>query len=287
MRWNLTGTTSQVTLAQSALDDIKFPWDRLNISWRPEMGWRDLNSRYAAEPQRVSLDNQFRHGQHLHDTGHEGAPEPLNGELEGRRFTYAVFYPGSARIYIDHRLEQYPTLARASVSAEVAHAVDEFVPLTERQREEIIVLLGGTPGEMTWWERFNYGTEYWTLAGEHFMPLFTNAYSSIPFGNTSSFSHDPTKVNPDDLIRIMGIQRTDYVPPTPPPPPPPPEPVIQPEEVIIPMPDPERHDQEYRTFGKSRIVHRPSHYAKKTKFNIIMSDHIPDGYRACKVCKPQ
>jgi len=266
--WRYTGTASQIAMAKEAVARIKYPWPTLaRITWHPELGWRDLNSRY--------LEGEARaHGKF---EGEEGQPEPLNGELEGRRFTYAVFYPGSGRIYIDYRLERYPALAHASVSAELAHAVDEFLPLRDAQRDEIIRLLGGTPGVMTWWEKHSYSTEYWGLAGEMFMPLFTNAYSDIPFGDVSGFSHDPNKVHPDDLIRVIGVQRTDWVAPTPPAPPPPPEPIIEPEAVIEPVPEPPR----FLRYGKSKVYHSPAHYPNKK--NGVPVETV-DGLRRCKRC---
>jgi hypothetical protein len=304
-KWRLTGTPSQKAIVEDAFSKIKFPFDKLGITWLPELGWRDLNSGFASQ-------SEFDPGGHEAATvkarghqGHytpdfEGPPEPLNGLIDGRRFTMGVFYPGSGKIFIDYRLERYPAMAQATLSAEIAHAVDEFLPLTDKQRDDMIEAWGGKLGDTTWWEKSDYSTEYWTLAGEMFMASFTDTYSDIPFGDVSSFKINPRNMSGDRLLKIMGIQRTDYVAPTPPPPPPPPAPVIAPEAVIIPLPAappapvadppappaPVPHTHSYVTYGKSKVAHKPTHYPKKTTGKTITGAHLPTGLVACKQCKP-
>lgn len=281
MKWRLTGTPNQQAIQSEALSRMRFPLERLKIDWMPEMGWRDLNGGFALkgiEPPKAAIDGvQPRGHEGKHSPRAEGNPEPLNGELEGRRFTMAVYYPGSARIFVDHRLEAYPALAMASVAAEVAHAVDENLPLNDGQRHQFIEMLGGLPSNMTWWEKRDYSTEYWMLAGEHFMPIYTEVYTDIPFGDVSSFQMANVLRNLDHkrVIEIMGIEPTARVPVTPPAPPPPPEPIIPPDAVIIPVP-------EFHRFGSSKIYHKLTHKLRGTP-RVVTST---EGLRPCRSCKP-
>ena len=237
--WRLTGTPAQQAITADALAKIKFPWERLALPGQPEIGWRDLNTR--------------AHG--TEDHAGEKGPEPLLGMVNGRRFTLGVFYPGSARIYLDNSLDQ--AQAEATVAAEVAHAVDEFLPMTDAQRGLIMLELhGGHADNHTWWEKNDYSAEYWSLIGETFMALFCKAYSDIPFGSTASFEHDPGRVSAETVRRIMGIERTDAAPPLPKP--------------------------QYKHFAGSKVAHRLSHLPNKP--GILVSTLT--GYTLCKVCKP-
>lgn len=215
-KWNLTGTDEQQKIVQEALDKVMFPWDKLSLPGVPEIGWRDLNTMAA------SIVNNPLPRQHEHD-GDE--PEPLAGKLNGRKYILGVFYPLSARIYVDNALVDYPELAQSTVSAEIAHSVDEFLPLTDDQRTAIMRLMhSGSEDDHTWWEKVDYGAEYYSLIGESFMQAFTIAYSDMPFGNASDFVHSLRYDQIPELRKIVGIERTDATPPTetpamPPPPP--------------------------------------------------------------------
>ena len=254
--WTLTGTANQKAIAQAALDKIKFPFDRLNLPGSPELGWRDLNGGG------YFMSTEEAHEKGLpHDHGHTGdSPEPLMGMIDGRRWIMGCFYPVSARIYIDVRCEAHPELAWGVVSAEIAHAVDEFLPLTDTQRDQIMSALHPHgPDHHSWWEKNDYGAEYYDLVGETFMILFTKAYSDIPFGNTSDFTHGGETMTPEAVRSIIGIERTD-------------KPVKPPRLGV--------------GYGKSKIYHRPTHYpAKKISWELYGATPS-DGYRPCKVCKP-
>ena len=261
--WNLTGTEPQKSIVRQAFERIKFPFEVLALPGTPELGWRDLNG--SDEWWLAEGGTARKHEGHGTPAPDGERPEPLNGELEGRKWVMGVFFPSSARIYLDVRLEPYPELAMSVVSAEIAHAVDEFLPLSEEQRQAIMAILHPEGADHhTWWERSDYNAEYYTLVGEEFMRLFTKAYSDIPFGDSSAFAHGHVQVDPKAVRQIIGIERTDA----------PPEPA------------PATHTHTYVRYGKSKIVHKPTHYDNKVPTETIEAEHIPAGYRACKVCKP-
>ena len=311
--WRLTGTANQQRIVRDAFARIHFPFERLLLPGVPELGWRDLNGgRYAS-----ALQGRF-HGEHVHEPKPQTPtstpeldeqPEPLFGgeqdnDGDNRRWVAGVFYPYSARIYLDFRCESRPEMAHSVVSAEIAHAVDEFLPLTEAQRYQIMLELHeGHVDHHTWWERFDYSTEYYSLIGETFMILFTKAYSDIPFGNVSSFIHTGHNLSGSRIRQIIGIERTDIVTtPTAVPPPAAPEPVVEPAPVPpvtpvfpepVPSPEPEPSPEpaapvpdlsKLKHFvGGKDIYHRLGHYG--------LSRGVPlttlEGFTPCRVCKPQ
>lgn len=261
MTWNLTGTENQQAIVRGAFEKIKFPFEQLRLPGTPELGWRDLNSgtfRVLATGDYAHVEEHEGHhhedeGENAHHPEGDDEPEPLMGRFGAERnYILGVFYPGSARIYIDLALENYPEIAQSVVSAEIAHAVDEFLPLTEGQRQEIMAALhGGVPDEHTWWEKIDYGAEYYSLVGETFMILFTKAYSDIPFGNAGDFVHGGENVSAGTIRAIIGIPRTDEI--------------------------------RLVRYGKSKIYHKPGHrVSKKDPLPVIDTS----GLRACKVCKP-
>ncbi|HEV2123200.1 MAG TPA: hypothetical protein VGW38_10550, partial [Chloroflexota bacterium] len=198
MRWHLTGTASQQAIAREAFERIKFPFGRLTqLPGTPELGWRDLNSGQYA----IAAEDKAR-GHEGHHPGEDKA-DTLEGEVMGRRWIMGIIYTMSGRIYLDVRLERHPELAMAVVAAEIAHAVDFFLPMNDDQRNELL-RLWGRPGT-TWWEVFDYGSEYFRLGGEAFMHEFVAAYTDLNFGDKSSFLHD-AGVEPADVRRILGIE---------------------------------------------------------------------------------
>lgn len=253
-KFTLSGTTQQKTIVKDALDKIFFPWDKLTFPREPvEIGWRDLNSGSF-------LASKVKKHQGPHPGG-EDKPDYIQGVVEERKYTLGVFYTGSGRIYIDNRLVNYPEIAAATVSAEIAHAVDYFLPLTDAQRKKIMTLMHmGNDQEHghSWWEKLDYGLEYYDLVGEAFMQAFTVGYSDIPFGNADDFTHGIKLEDAPELRKIMGVERTDYVP----------------TEIMT----------EYEVFGQSKVYHRMSHYKKPGRDGTIITD--PTGYRPCKVCRP-
>lgn len=255
-KFNVTGTTEQQNLVIAALDNIHFPWDKLKFPSEPvEIGWRNLNQ-YASIAT-GSIGSRMHGGAH-HPAG-EDKPDTLTGDLEGvRNYTLGIFYIGSGRIYIDLALVKYPDIAKATVSAEIAHAVDYFLPsFSDAVRDEIMALMhGGDRSDHghSWWEKHDYGAEYFTLVGEAMMQAFTVAYSDIPFGNASDFTHGITADQAPALRKIIGIERTD-------------KPLTK-----------------YEVFGTSSIYHKMDHYDKPGRDGTIITD--PTGYRPCKICRP-
>jgi hypothetical protein len=244
--WNITGTDNQQAILREAFNRIKFPFEKISLPGAPEMGWRDLNGSdewWLARPR--------MHGDEHHHDENEDRPEPLNGELEGRKWIMGVFFPGSARIFLDRQLEQYPDLAMAVVGAEIAHAVDEFLPMSDEQRGAIMALWHKDGADdHTWWEKYDYNAEYYTLGGEAFMHEFVSAYSELPFGDKSAFGHHDAGVEPENIWQILGIRRTDAV--------------------------------LYKRIGTSTIYHKLTHYPKSS--GTVISDIT--GLRPCKVCRP-
>lgn len=262
-RWHLTGTNNQRMIARDAFADIKFPFELLvNMPGTPELGWADLNG-YAA----AGAAETRAHGIDKHDGDQS---HPLEGEDEqGRRFTQGLIFIRSGRIYIDRSLERRPLRAKHVIGMEAFHAVDIFW-MTDEQREELMRRwnVQGT----TWWEVHDYAREYWRLGGEAWMYEGLGAYSDYQLGR-NPFAHD-AGVEPEDVWRILGVQRTDYVPPAPPPPPPPP-----PE----PTPEPVATPAVIVSYGKSNIFHRLGHFANRKNMRLV-DDR--SGMRPCKVCKP-
>lgn len=253
MRWNLTGTENQRAILRAAFETIKFPFDRLaQLPGTPEMGWRDLNGgRYAAAAVH-SLDLARSHEGH-HDS--EDRPDAFEGEVDGRRWIMGLIYTRSGRIYLDVRLEQHPQLAMAVVAAEIAHAVDFFLPMTDDQRNELLRLWGKGG---TWWEVSDYGSEYFRLGGEAFMGEFVAAYTDLPF-DRSPFLHD-AGVEPDDVRRVLGIERTDA----------PPKPLP-----FVHFP------------GGPDIYHKPTHLFRRGGRKVAGEPLFSlDGFRPCRICKP-
>ncbi len=261
--WRITGTDQQQTITREAIEAIKFPFEVLIFTRQPELGWRDLNGGYYSE-------GSGSHDEHSHE---EDKAEPLFGKVNGRKYTLGVYYPGSANIYIDNKLVgQYAHYALSTISAEIAHAVDESI-LSDGQRETFISLLCQNHGAHTWWEKIDYGAEYDDLIGETFMILFTKGYSDIPFSNAESFTHSGHNLTGEDVRAIVGIERTDK---------PAPAPAPEPEPTPAPAPEPHNHHVKY---GNSNVYHRPTHKVRSKHQPTKLHDLT--GLRPCKVCRPE
>lgn len=250
--FNLTGTEQQQQIVKEALDSIYFPFDKLHPRFgTAEIGWANLNGQalqtglpnnqqvqveeakaavadatvltkddITAYPEDVANVNHdvansvVRH----HDDDGDGEidpnkHEPLMGRLEGRQYVLGVFYPYNGSIYLDNALVDYPHYAKTTVSAEIAHSVDEFIPLTDEQRDEIMKLVnGGDDTGLTWWEKVDYNAEYYNLIGETFMILFTYAYSDLGFEGADEFTYHGDPTMGDEVRAIVGIDRTDEQP---------------------------------------------------------------------------
>jgi hypothetical protein len=289
--FDLRGTEQQQQIVIEALEAIKFPFERIKFpKGTAIIGWANLNT--------AMMEKQFNdpNGPIFHIGDHPATDkdtESIEGFLEGRKYVFGVFYPSSGNIYIDSYLTNYPSYAKTTVSAEIAHGADEFLPMTEAQRNSIIDMMHrGTSGHVdcTWWEKVDYGAEYYNLVGESFMGLFTYAYSDMPFEGAFDFSHTPLPTMAQETRDILGIQRTDYVAPTPAP-----EAPVEPpaEDGTPPQPTPDSGDtgddvptplpvEEFVRYGKSKVYHLPTHYKNKTN-GIVVED--TEGLRICKICQ--
>lgn len=252
-KWTISGSPDQQAIVRGALVKIKFPFNLLSFAGTPELGWRDLNARASGGKPHMP------HPPGYHDNPEADEPHFIEGLLSGRKYTLGVFYTGSATIYIDNALVSYPEVAEATVAAEIAHAVDYFLPLTDLQRDTFIRLLNdGQPNENTWWEISDYSTEYFTLAGEAFMFLFCRAYSDIPFGSVAAFEDKGENITPAQIRAVIGIERTDFIPPAPKP------------------------EKEFVRFGAGKVYHIPSHYENRVG-KPVTKLAFPS-LRPCKIC---
>jgi hypothetical protein len=137
---------------------------------------------------------------HVHDEhGNEG--HGIIRKVTGRYWVAGVFWT-DGRIYVDTRCQEELDVAREVVSAELAHSVDYFLPLSDGQKNALMGLWH--PGGLdphSWWEIHDYGSEYYTLGGEAFMAAFTLAYSSIT-PDQSAFEH---KTRPEQAAKVRAI----------------------------------------------------------------------------------
>jgi hypothetical protein len=245
--FELRGTEKQIKLIAEALDSIKFPWKKIPHQKHFVIGWAKLND---ADP--LMKQAKMHQGDHpASDTD----TDKIQGVVENRKYTMGVFYPSSGNIYIANALIDFRDMAKATVSAEIAHLVDFFLPLTDEMRRKIDILMHDskeTPHSHTWWEVADYGREYYTLIGESFMQAFTLAYTDLDFDH-SGFEHYIRKDQAAKLREIIGIQRTDYTPE-------------------------ETRRTVYKKF-RSLIYHKLSHYKNPGE---LIND--TSGLKPCKIC---
>jgi hypothetical protein len=279
--WLLTGTDAQNAIIRRALDRIKFPWDRIVALDKPiPIGWMNLNTSERVALLERYLDAsglQVRYSGDEHDhpdkiPGHVHVEDEDGNEGHGilrkigDRWMIAGVFWTDGRIYIDISLESRPEVAQEVVSAEVAHAVDYGLPLSDDKKNRISAIFHPSSTDThTWWERQDYGSEYYTLVGEAFMALFTHAYSDMqPWQDP--FTHKSTKELGVKLQQILGIPQVGS------------NPAVK----VISL-------KGYRTF------HKPSHYLSRWEANPVTKPRIvwwasaeaarAAGLVACKVCK--
>lgn len=242
--FQLEGTESQKAILADCFfpmspNYIDFPWHELRD--RPSqpitLGWMDLNAAMREGETRSPISARLDAGPlgvpghvHIEDGGHEGhAILRRRNKGRGRWFTAGVFWT-DGRIYIDTRCQAEPALAREVLAAELAHAVDYFLPLTGEQKDLITAVLHPhVEDEHTWWERHDYGAEYYDLIGETFMAAFTYAYSDIePWQD--AFTHKVTPEQAAEIAEIVGYVVEEPVEPYEPEPVPTVEPAEEPDE---------------------------------------------------------
>lgn len=207
--WELIGTTKQIEILLPVFtiespSFISFPWNKIVALPRKPIpiSWGNLNDGTLLVG--ASKDRIATHP-HIHDMdgnlGH-GISRP---SVEGRLMIAGVFW-SDGRIKIDTSLENRPSVAREVLSAEIAHAVDYGMPFTDQHKALLTKLLhGGGTDQHTWWERQNYGSEYYSLVGEAWMALFTHSYSGMtPWQDP--FLHKSTKAMAPQVHTILGVQ---------------------------------------------------------------------------------
>lgn len=248
-KWLLRGTEAQNAILRTpflpgAPSFIAFPWERITalpvfpvvISWddlndgtlgaRPVARvrtWADMGERRPLNPHLLIRAYEPMHHEPMHhggghdDEGEEEGhaitrPSEFFAEPTGRMMIAGVFW-SDGRIKIDVRLETQPAVAKEVLSAEIAHAVDYGLPMSNAQKAEFMTLLHpGGADTHTWWEQQDYGTEYFTLVGEAWMALFTHAYSAMePWQD--AFFHKSTRSMAAEVHRILGIPPVGTAPP--------------------------------------------------------------------------
>lgn len=284
--WNITGSPNQQFILHSGFERFFFPLNAFRAfpAQVPECGWRDLNSSYSVDyvpiEQALALHEHARqHGGKTHDGLHEDRPDPYVIQFEGKSWVAGVIYPYSGRIYLDYRLEANPEVAMAVLAAELAHAIDFYLPMADAQRNELL-RLWNVPGT-TWWEIVDYSKEYFRLGGEAWMHEVVLAYTNLDFGDKSRFTHD-AGVEPEDVWRILGFMRTDAAPL--------PEPIAEPVPVNEPVPvgpvvEPSPIPGIKHYSGGPDIYHKLDHAASRKRYGEPVYDLT--GFRPCKICKPQ
>lgn len=208
--YELQGTSEQISILAPCFISgevafIRFPWDVLNPPHRPiPIGWMDLNAAFIVDLRNVpAYETEPRKTPgHVHLTDSAGnVGHAVLRLIDGRRWIAGVFW-SDGRIYVDTRCG--PDLAREVVSAELAHSVDYFLPLLDDQKAALMALWHPTPDEHTWWEKEDYGAEYYDLGGETFMAAFTLAYSNMVPDQTA-WIHQATKEQAPAIRTILGV----------------------------------------------------------------------------------
>ncbi len=234
-KWVLRGTQNQKSILRPVFEPgsssfIAFPWQRINAlpHFPVPVSWADLNEgtfgtggeiALAQEYSRVLQRKDEREPVHPHiydERGNQGhaitRPGVWFGKSNQRLMVAGVFWT-DGRIQIDERLENRPDDAREVLSAEIAHAVDYGLPLTDSQKAAIMLLLHPDGADShTWWERQDYEAEYYTLVGESFMAGFTLAYSQMtPWQDP--FTHMFTAEIAEEIPSILGVPPVGTEPP--------------------------------------------------------------------------
>lgn len=224
--YELLGTDAQIAIVEPCFrvgspSAIAFPWSRLSPPSKPiPIGWMNLNALdqpgiTARGAQSVNYGATLEHPHaephapdipghvHIEDAdGNEG--HGILRKIDGRWWIAGVFWT-DGRIYVDTRCETQPDLAREVVSAELAHSVDYFLPLSNGMKSSLMKLWHpGDEDAHTWWEIHDYGAEYYDLGGEAFMAAFTLAYSSIE-PDQSAFTHKTSRDMGPTVRAILGV----------------------------------------------------------------------------------
>ncbi len=161
-------------------------------------------------PVSVADISQFSGGRSEHD--HLEGVHPLT---DIRRQALGLYWLPTAqhpagRIEVSDRIMTDPVLAQEVFIAELAHAVDYGVPLTDEQHAGIFAIVhGGDPtphGTHGWWEERG-GHNYWAdWVGEVFMALFMRAFAprlSRPLEARQPWAHKVTDEMAKQTRRLL------------------------------------------------------------------------------------
>ncbi len=179
----MTGEQRQVL--QEALNACDYPLYRIrkNTRKRVPVTVRDLSTMAQAIQVREQTD-EHSHG-HGHDLGFHVLQDPEYREIALGLYWLPTRNFPAGRIEVHTGCFTNPPLAREVMLAEVAHAVEFGVPMTNGQKEAIFTIVhkgdASPHGTHGWWEEKG-GQDYWNdWLGEVFMALFMRAFApSLP-----------------------------------------------------------------------------------------------------------
>lgn len=207
-KFKLVGTGNQNSILAPVFSGMTFPWEKITQlpHFPVPISWDNLNdgtlraAKTEDDVSQMALNPTVR----KHGDGPEGhaISRPM---ADGRMGIAGVFWT-DGRIKIDISLESHPASAREVLSAELAHAVDYGLPLTSQMKAQLSSLLHPQGADQhTWWEKVDYGSEYYTLVGEAFMAMFTHAFYPGVEPWQTPFTHKSTAAMGPQVRAIMGI----------------------------------------------------------------------------------
>ncbi len=163
---------AHLAVLQDAVRNLRYPLTRIH---------RNTGRRVPVTVADISRFNGFVEG--AHSQAHDEGVHPLT---DARHQALGLYWLPTAqhpagRIEVSVSIMGDTPLAQEVFIAELAHAVDYGVPLSDAQRARIFAIVhGGDPtphGTHGWWEERG-GHNYWSdWVGEVFMALFMRAFA--------------------------------------------------------------------------------------------------------------
>ncbi len=199
---------AHLAVLQDAVRHLRYPLTRIhrNTGRRVPVNVADI-SRFNGAP-----------------AGVVGMPEHDHGEVHAlmddhRRAALGLYWlpteqHPAGRIEVSVAIMGDPPLAQEVFIAELAHAVDYGVPLTDEQHAQIFAIVhGGDPtphGTHGWWEERG-GQNYWAdWVGEVFMALFMRAFAprlARPLEARQPWTHKVTDEMAKQTRRLLLAQK--------------------------------------------------------------------------------
>ncbi len=193
---------AHLAVLQDAVRNLRYPLTRIH---------RNTGRRVPVNVADISRFN----GDAGHEQAHREGVHPL---LDARRQALGLYWLPTAqhpagRIEVSVSIMGDPPLAQEVFIAELAHAVDYGVPLTDEQRVGIFAIVHGgdvTPhGTHGWWEERG-GHNYWAdWVGEVFMSLFMRAFAprlSRPLEARQPWTHKVTDEMAKKTRRLLLVR---------------------------------------------------------------------------------